>query len=77
MADHPNQPSQPSIVRSPLPPPEPPDQNGTRPRLDLVGMLVQVERIQRFLWGERERERAVEEEEKKKGEQHGSQGNSN
>jgi len=46
---------------SSLPPPQPPDANGTRPKLDLAGMIAQVLAIQRKLAEERreKRERAA------------------
>lgn len=51
-----------------LPPPQPPDKAGTRPKFNLQSMLVQVRKVQGFLAGERERKRKMEEEwEKAKG----------
>jgi hypothetical protein len=42
-------------VNPALPPPEPPDRNGTRPPLDLARMMWQVFGVQVFLRSERER----------------------
>ena len=45
----------PPIPPSDLPPPEPPDQNGARPELNLAGLVMQVVGIQTFLAEERGR----------------------